>query len=72
MVHIERILHATDFSPHSNQAYFHAVALAESYGAELTIVYVFTPANALAGRLTADRPREDRDYWRGQLVRPQE
>ena len=38
-----KILYATDFSSYSNQAYFHAVALAERYEASLTIVNVWTP-----------------------------
>ena len=35
MISIKNILYATDFSSHSNQAYFHAVALAEGHGASL-------------------------------------
>lgn len=69
MIRIRKILYATDFSSHSNQAYFHAVALAESHGASLTIVFVHTPAFRApegAGRAA------DRDYWRTQLeqIRP--
>ncbi len=44
MIRIRRILYPTDFSSHSNQAYFHAVALAESHGASLTVMFVHTPA----------------------------
>ena len=43
MFHVRRILYATDFSSYSNQAYFHAVALAEHYEASLTVVNVWTP-----------------------------
>src|ERR1700675_4434460 len=43
MFNLRRILYATDFSSYSNQAYFHAVALAEHYEASLTIVNVWTP-----------------------------
>jgi nucleotide-binding universal stress UspA family protein len=43
MFNVRRILYATDFSSYSNQAYFHAVALAEHYEASLTIVNVWTP-----------------------------
>jgi nucleotide-binding universal stress UspA family protein len=42
MFNIRRILYATDFSSYSNQAYFHAVALAEHYEASLTVVNVWT------------------------------
>jgi nucleotide-binding universal stress UspA family protein len=62
MFHVRRILYATDFSSYSNQAYFHAVALAEHHEARLTIVYVHSPG--IDG--------QDRRYWRGQLenIRP--
>lgn len=64
MIQVRRILYPTDFSSYSNQAYFHAVGLAETYRASLTVVYVVTPASPEAGR--------GRDYWLGQLqhVRP--
>ena len=42
MVHIKKILYPTDFSPYSNQAYFHAIALAESHGASLTVLFVYS------------------------------
>ena len=32
MIHIKKILYSTDFSSYSNQAYFHAIALAENSG----------------------------------------
>lgn len=62
MFGIKRILYPTDFSSYSNQAYFHAVGLAELHGAHLTVMYVFN-ASADPG---------DIDYWRGQLeqIRP--
>src|SRR5213079_2179370 len=55
----------TDFSSYSNQAYFHAVGLAEAHGASLTVVYVYMPGSAEAAG--GGRP-----FWRGQLeqVRP--
>ncbi len=61
MIHVKKILYPTDFSTYSNQAYFHALALAETYGASLTVAYVHSPDSPL-----------DRDYWRDQLeqVRP--
>jgi nucleotide-binding universal stress UspA family protein len=60
MICIRKILYPTDFSSYSNQAYFHAVGLAETYGANLTIAYVM-PAGSKEGK-----------YWREQLeqVRP--
>jgi len=65
MIHVKKILYPTDFSPYSNQAYFHAVGLAETYGASLTVVYVYTPGSKEASG-------GDRRYWRSQLeqVRP--
>jgi nucleotide-binding universal stress UspA family protein len=69
MIRITKILYATDFSPYSNQAYFHAIALAESHHARLTIVYVYTPpAAGQAGGSDAD----EAGYWRSQLeqIRP--
>jgi len=64
MIHVKKILYPTDFSPYSNQAYFHAVALAESHGASLTILYVFVPGGAT--------DEADRRHWRNQLeqIRP--
>jgi nucleotide-binding universal stress UspA family protein len=61
MIRVTKILYPTDFSSYSNQAYFHAVGLAETYGAMLTVVYVHGPGDG-----------HDREYWRGQLeqVRP--
>jgi nucleotide-binding universal stress UspA family protein len=60
MIHVKKILYATDFSPYSTPAYFHAVGLAEAYKASLSIVYVFTPGKE--GQTPADR-----EFWRGQL-----
>src|SRR5262245_49077140 len=64
MINIQKILYATDFSSYSNQAYFHAVTLAESHEASLTILFVFNPARQEDG--------ESRQYWRQQLeqIRP--
>jgi len=45
MIHVKRILYPTDFSSYSNQAYFHAVALAEFHRAGLTILYVNVPGS---------------------------
>ncbi len=65
MIHVKKILYPTDFSTYSNLAYFHAVGLAETYGASLTVVYVYTPGSA-------ESAGGDRPYWRSQLeqVRP--
>jgi nucleotide-binding universal stress UspA family protein len=70
MIRIDKILYATDFSSYSNQAYFHAVALAEHHGASLTVLFVYgpdftdpnAPGDAEAGRR----------YWHRQLeqIRP--
>ena len=49
MIRIDKILYATDFSSYSNQAYFHAIALAEHHGANLTILFVLSPQMAAAG-----------------------
>jgi nucleotide-binding universal stress UspA family protein len=64
MIQVRKILYPTDFSSYSNQAYFHAVGLAETYRASLTVVYVVTPGSAEAGK--------GRAFWLGQLeqVRP--
>jgi nucleotide-binding universal stress UspA family protein len=61
MIHVTKILYPTDFSSYSTQAYFHAVGLAETYGANLTVVHVHTP----------DAPG-DKAHWLNQLeqVRP--
>ncbi len=67
MINIKRIVYATDFSPYSNQAYFHAITLAESHEASLTILHVWNADGSSA----AERDR-DRAYWRQQLeqIRP--
>jgi nucleotide-binding universal stress UspA family protein len=71
MIRITKILYPTDFSSHSNQAYFHAVALAEKHGASLTIAFVYSPSffGSAAARGEAGG---DREYWRDQLeqIRP--
>src|SRR5207253_7520678 len=68
MISIKKILYPTDFSSYSNQAYFHAVALAENHGASLTVLFVHTPD------FTApDRPPDAAQrYWQSQLeqIRP--
>jgi nucleotide-binding universal stress UspA family protein len=68
MIHVKKILYATDFSSYSNQAYFHAIALAESHGASLTVLFVYAPPQG--GQDFAGEG--DRSYWRKQLeqIRP--
>jgi len=63
VINIKRIVYATDFSPYSNQAYFHAITLAESHEASLTILHVHT---------SGQEPERERAYWRQQLeqIRP--
>lgn len=62
MIRIEKILYPTDFSSYSNQAYFHAIALAENHGANLTVLFVLSP------EMQAGRERGDaRRYWQEQL-----
>src|SRR5262245_55553132 len=70
MIHVKKLLYATDFSPYSNQAYFHAIALAEHHGASLTILYVYPPGGMHSGQGT--NGSGDRQYWRDQLeqIRP--
>jgi len=75
MINIKNILYATDFSSHSNQAYFHAVALAEGHGASLTILHVCqaTPVIMGEGMMSAIGAESQYfDYWRRQLeqIRP--
>ncbi len=70
VINIRKILYPTDFSSYSNQAYFHAVALAENHGASLTILYVYSPTSAIPD--IRGRREADRQYWREQLeqIRP--
>jgi nucleotide-binding universal stress UspA family protein len=70
MVHVKKILYPTDFSSYSNQAYLHAVALAEVNKAGLTVLYVYSGVHE---RAESERGEEqDRRYWRSQLeqIRP--
>jgi nucleotide-binding universal stress UspA family protein len=70
MINIRKILYPTDFSSYSNQAYFHAVALAENHGASLTILYVYAPDFGTPNVST--KGGANRQYWREQLeqIRP--
>jgi nucleotide-binding universal stress UspA family protein len=70
MITINKILYPTDFSSFSNQAYFHAIALAEKHGASLTILYVYEPDDdeTVHGR----HGEPDKHYWERMLeqIRP--
>jgi nucleotide-binding universal stress UspA family protein len=61
MLRIRSVLFPTDFSSYSNQAYLHAVAIAEYHKAELTLLYVNVPGQS-----------GDAGYWRDLLeqIRP--
>jgi nucleotide-binding universal stress UspA family protein len=70
MIRVKKILYPTDFSSYSNQAYFHAVALAENHNASLTALFVYTP-----DIVTPGQPPDEagsRRYWQSQLeqIRP--
>lgn len=60
MINVRKILYPTDFSSYSNQAYFHAITLAETHEASLTILYVAAPGSnqreALRSQLEQIRP----------------
>jgi nucleotide-binding universal stress UspA family protein len=70
MIRIQKILYATDFSSYSNQAYFHAVALASTHGASLTVLFVYTPDMVTPGQPAGEI--EALKYWQSQLeqIRP--
>jgi nucleotide-binding universal stress UspA family protein len=65
MINVQRILYPTDFSSYSTQAYFHALALATTHGASLTIAHVLVPGTPRLDDSNAPPP--DRNYWRNQL-----
>jgi nucleotide-binding universal stress UspA family protein len=70
VIRIQKILYPTDFSSYSNQAYFHAISLAEKHAAALTVVFVFNPdANEPGPKGDVEANRR---YWRSQLeqIRP--
>ena len=59
MIHVKKILYPTDFSSYSTQAYFHALGMAETYGASLTVAHVHTP-----GSEARERAREQLEQVR--------
>lgn len=70
MINVNKILYPTDFSSFSNQAYFHAISLAEKHGASLTILYVHVPG--VSSPSEADGSPPDKGYWEEMLeqIRP--
>jgi nucleotide-binding universal stress UspA family protein len=64
MIHVQKILYPTDFSSCSNQAYFHALALAEIHGASLTILHVYVPGFNSAELGSRDSCREQLEQIR--------
>jgi nucleotide-binding universal stress UspA family protein len=70
MIRIKKILYPTDFSSYSNQAYFHAIALAENHGATLTVLFVYSSDVQTPG--STGNELADRHYWQNQLeqIRP--
>lgn len=48
MLQLRRILVATDFSPHSHQAWLYGVSLAEAFKAELILLHVIEPPDVLS------------------------
>jgi nucleotide-binding universal stress UspA family protein len=70
MINVKKILYATDFSSYSNQAYFHAIALAESHGASLSILFVYAPSSGTPD--ASGGSVEGRQHWRDllQQIRP--
>jgi nucleotide-binding universal stress UspA family protein len=71
MIRIKKILYPTDFSSYSNQAYFHAISLAEKHNASLTVLFVYNPDNTTTPGSQGDE-EADRRYWQGKLeqIRP--
>ena len=71
MIHVQKILYPTDFSSYSNQAYFHAVSLAEKHEASLTVLFVYNPDKITTPGNPASL-EEARVYWQEQLesIRP--
>jgi nucleotide-binding universal stress UspA family protein len=71
VINVKKILYPTDFSSYSNQAYFHAITLAESHNASLTVLFVYNPDQTTTPGSQGDE-RTDRRYWQEQLeqIRP--
>ena len=71
MIRVQKILYPTDFSTYSNQAYFHAISLAEKHGASLTVLFVYNADTTTTPGAQGDE-ESARRYWRDQLeqIRP--
>jgi nucleotide-binding universal stress UspA family protein len=71
VIRIKKILYPTDFSSYSNQAYFHAIALAKTHAATLTVLFVYHPDKTMTPGSQGDE-QADRRYWQEQLeqIRP--
>jgi nucleotide-binding universal stress UspA family protein len=71
VIRIKKILYPTDFSSYSNQAYFHAIALAKTHGASLTALFVYNPDTTSTPGNHGDE-HAARQYWQEQLeqIRP--
>jgi nucleotide-binding universal stress UspA family protein len=71
VIRVQKILYPTDFSTYSNQAYFHAISLAEKHGASLTVLFVYNADGTTTPGSQGDEGAARR-YWRDQLeqIRP--
>jgi nucleotide-binding universal stress UspA family protein len=71
VIRIKKILYPTDFSSYSNQAYFHAIALAKTHGASLSVLFVYHPDSTITPGSQGNE-QGDRRYWQEQLeqIRP--
>jgi nucleotide-binding universal stress UspA family protein len=71
VIRIKKILYPTDFSSYSNQAYFHAIALAKTHAASLTVLFVYNPDGTITPG-SQGHEDADRRYWQQQLeqIRP--
>lgn len=67
MLPIRMILHPTDFSQHSQNAFRLACALARDYGAELCLVYVLPPPIVVYGNGIVPPLPDDRDQQEERL-----
>jgi nucleotide-binding universal stress UspA family protein len=64
MFEIKTILHPTDFSERSDQAFRLACSLARDHGARLVLLHVAPPPmTEIGGVMTPDPGRHDEEYW---------
>jgi nucleotide-binding universal stress UspA family protein len=66
MLTIQTILHPTDFSPRSDQAFRLACSLAHDHGARVIVLHVAPPpmATTVGGVMTPEPGRHDEEYLR--------